>query len=116
MVWRIAGSSSAITMRALAIARWNLGGWSGGHRVEGVHEVIDGSAYEFRSGTEWQGSLVHTPSPRFFAAKYLQYSRLRWRRTLQCCAAWHRDHSDVAHRPRLTTAPAPRHVNSRRDA
>jgi len=21
-----------------------------------------GSAYEFRSGTEWQGSLVHTPS------------------------------------------------------
>jgi hypothetical protein len=63
MVWSIAGSSSAMTMRALAIARRDLGVACGGHRVEGVHELDSGSAFKGEprtSGTPW---VVHMASP-----------------------------------------------------
>src|SRR5215207_576466 len=62
MVWRIAGSSSAITMRALAIARGDPGGGYVGHRAVDVHRGELGA----REGTSLGPTArphVHTASP-----------------------------------------------------
>src|SRR6476619_2965896 len=113
MVWRIAWSSSAMTMRALAIAREALGGGSGGHRVEGVHEMRNGSAYEFGVQNGTAGLAGAYPEPWYFAAKCLQYSRLPWRRTLPFCVASRPQSCRVPTSPDDSASPASREPATR---